>query len=422
MFFNAYDNSAGQAWSCVILCLWLATWLHYRPAPVGFWRRGVLPLACIGAALLWGIVATLVVGDGTLPDYTPGKVASIVAGLAALVIGATERVDQGDVRRPLDRLLLVQCVALLLGLALFGLATPDIDYWHVVRLGRFQGLAGNANVTAAIAGAMAILAFSRVLDHLSLPGGVRARPLWLGFYGAAFVLAETVVVFTATRTANALTLALLAVLTLGFLRRNRGTRIARPLWVAVGVLGLVAVAQASGLLGQRFGALGLGWDNRTDLWGHCFDLALNQPLFGYGLGSFPSVNAHFLGDPQFARANWAVNSPHNILLQLALGAGFPYLVALLAAAAAILVPFARAARDRPARDETTVALMLVLIMCSAMVDVVMDMPGSLVVVLYLVGLLWGRRLSGDRTPDRDAVSRPSGAGTRDSRRRRVPRA
>jgi O-antigen ligase len=156
------------------------------------------------------------------------------------------------------------------------------------------------------------------------------------------------------------------------------------------------------VLRDRFETLAHGGAGRMATWTHLSGVALEQPLTGYGLGSFPMVNAHFLTTPRFAQSDWAINSAHNLLLQWVLQAGLPYALLLIAAGAHGVRQVANRSGISVKRDDWAIIAILFLFALNAMVDITLDMPAPVGFALFLAGLLWGRAL--DRREVR--ISRP----------------
>ncbi len=392
---HGFDSTRGQAMACLLNCTALIGLLAIHRLPLRWWRAAFPVLAFAVLAIAWACAAT-VIGSGGLPDYAYGKIAAYLSGLAALLCGAIVASTRRGGGHVIDYLLFVNVVLTVAGLFARQAGAIETAGWTLDRAGRFAGLIGNPNATAAVAAAFALLAFSRV----GIPGVKRRfrlpleseRMRTLLYLPILFLMAGTVLA-TASRTAA---LALAAALVIDVIERwTRGRRGLAgenwPTFVAVGmVVSLTLVI--GGTLRERLDALAAGGSDRVATWSHLIDLAARSPLLGYGLGSFPMVNAHFLDTPRFAQANWAINSPHNVLLQWVLQAGLPYALLMLTAVLLGVRQIRRGLAHHWLRDDWIVVGMLALILTVAMVDVPLDLPGTVSVTLFLAGLLWGHAL------------------------------
>lgn len=393
MAFRAFDGLAGQALSALVNALLLYAAFLRQPPAAAFWRRAVPVLGLVLAAVVWGLMATLRVSGGVLPDYVLGKLLSLASGICALLLGAMMARGRRRRRALLDWLLLINAILLFVGLVMRELGgDATIPYWTLERLGRFTGLAGNANVTAAISACCAVIAFVRLT-------GRQRPPAWAGqevkgfFAHLPLLTITTGVVIIAGSRFTAGLLGCVLVFYLILWRRTR--RVSLPRLAVMGsALTLVMIVSYffSGLLAERYNRLGASWDDRVATWTHLWDVFVREPWLGYGLGSFPTINAHFLSTPQYAQANWAVNSAHDVGLQMLLQGGIPYCALILAAWAFGIAQTMRVLRGRWIRDQLLIAVLIVLLTGCASVDLVLDMPAPLSLYLFLTGLLWGQAL------------------------------
>lgn len=399
MGFRAFDGLAGNALSAMINSSLLYAAIVRQPPTRTAVRKAAPVLALLLGAGFWGVVATLHVSGGVLPDYSFGKLLSLVSALCALLLGAMMARGRDRRRGLLDWLLLVNGVLLLTGLVFRELGVDVLlPYWSFERAGRYTGLAANANVTAVVAACSAVIAFSRLT-------GIHRTPVWAPRWAGSmtvnlplFALSAGVVVITGSRTVAAL---LAVVLLLYLLRWRFRRRVSAGRVAAVGatvLLALVIAAAFSDVLRARFDMLGEGWADRVMSWGHLWDIFLQQPLYGYGLGSFPALNAHFLTTPHYAQANWAVNAAHNVALQMLLQAGVPYFALIVGACIIGTRQVARVLRGRWIRDSKTILVLVLMLLCSGMVDLTLDMPAPLSLCLFLTGLLWGQALDRREIP------------------------
>ncbi len=397
LWWHGFDSTTGQAVSCIVNSL-AALAMIWRARPdAAWWRRASPVLALCGGALLWGVFATLIASNGW-PDYASGKVVAYVSGLAALIAGALCARMRWPAQAPLDAIMACAAASLLWGLlARGGLLGGLYQGWSFMRTERFTGLIGNANVTGAVAGALAVFAVSRICAPLG-PGRLMANARVA--YLPVLLLAIGVVMAAGSRFASLVLLALLAIIAGQAALRGKRLLVRRrvmpaALGLAVAVAILLSV-DLSAVLRLRFATFLPDGATRIATWTHLLGIALDRPLTGYGLGSFPSLNAHFLTTPRFAQSDWALNSAHDLALQLLLQAGLPYAAMLMAAGIAGLRQVMQGGAWGPAmrhsRDDWTIAAILALFLLNAMTDMTLDMPAPVTLALFLAGLPWGRAL------------------------------
>jgi hypothetical protein len=405
ILFNGFNSAAGQAVSCIVNCGTLILLLLVKPLDLRRWKMALPVLALIGMATIWTVFASGFPATGSgifLPEpYAPDFFAlgflSQVGGVAALLCGVIIGGAPRSQRTLVDTLVLLCCLYLIIGLIFRAAGTEGLlSYWTVERDGRFQGTMGNVNVTAAVAGVVAILALSRLiatLEGLGTQQLVGAIAIRAGLYCFALLVAMGTAFATASRFTNVLTICIVIGILLLRLRKDKQLfQISRPVMIATVVVILFLVAQFTGLLVERFDTLGAGARERQMMWEHYFEVATLSPLYGYGWGSFPSINAHFPGTLQFAQASWSVNSAHNILLQLWLNGGVPYLLLILASFGWGVRQVALALNRHWATDDIGIGLAILLIVACSLIDIALDVPATITLGLLLMGALWGRAL------------------------------
>ena len=398
--FRGFDSAAGQAMSCIVNATTLILALVDEPPPVAFWRdlRGVLALA--GAALAWAAVGLVVPAyalDGQpvpfAPDLFAPAAAAYLAGVAALVVGALVGREARARERVVDWLIGLGVATLLLGLLLMLVGTTGLfSDWTVQIDGRFAGLVGNSNVTAAVAGVLLVLTLSRLAAPARLALATdRAGWLRLAPYALALMVTAATIGLAASRAAGIVTVVIVPLLLLSTCPSRRERRVPPPRPVLIAAGAAVAILLVSGgLLGHRMQSSAFEAANRMTMWSHFFAIAGNSPIFGYGLGSFAGVNAHFLPDAHFAAPFWNVNSPHGIVLQMLLGAGIPYLLMLLGAVTLVARRVVPDIRRRPSIEARGLAAAAMVLVACGCVDIVLDMAATTTLLLFLAGLLWGR--------------------------------
>lgn len=260
---------------------------------------------------------------------------------------------------------------------------------------RFTGTLLNANASACLFAVTAILAIGTLQDSLLYPARSGLRRYMPLAMIAVSLLAVGACAITGSRTALFLTLLSIA----GMLASDRLIR--RLVWNKQGALisgGIVMMLTVILLtVGDttfdRIGLLEGDFADRVAIWSRYCDMAVRAPLFGYGPASFVESSKLAMETPEQARLLWYVNSPHNIILSLVLEHGVLF-VLLLAPTALAMVgtrPFNISRGDRnPVRAATLVACSVVI--CCALIDIALDVPGVATLFALLVGLAWGQRL------------------------------
>ena len=407
---GGFNSLLGQAVAYIVnAALLIFLLVVYRPAG-RFWRRvmPVLLLCAAAAGWVWLVNQGVRMIPGAGPpvafarDLFGPEMLGFLAGVLALTCGALIGRHPDAASRFLRWLLLFNAAWVLWGLALRA-SDMDMafDLWTVTRQGRFTGTIGNANVTAALAGAMAILAAGMVFGYLQ--PGRRRRPVAALLAGAGFFLFVGAMIATASRFAALVAVVLLLVLGTGVIGSRARNRIRaatlRRIVLALAAAGVVLLAAAGAILMDRFSSAGGDLGDRFTMWRHYAELAGKAPFYGYGLGAFPSLNAHFLSNIEMAQSVWNVNSAHNIMLQLLLNGGFPYFgllaLAFLYVGAAMLTGL-RNEGWPPGRLAALLAL--VQIFCCALVDICLNVPALAILFLAMAGVLWGGRAIGRREP------------------------
>ncbi|MGE4324107.1 MAG: O-antigen ligase family protein [Sphingobium sp.] len=413
--FAGYDSLLGQAVAYLLNAALLVLLLFLFPPPLAFWRRLAPALALIALAALWAAVGhggvALIPGFAAprplAPDLFGVEMLGYAGGVAALLGGAVLGSRPGTVQPFLRWTAGFNLGWIVWGLVLRAGDMQDVfDLWTVTRQGRFTGTIGNANVTAAVAGAMALIVAGQL--HAAIGAGWRRRPVPVLVPAGAFLLFAGAMIATASRSALLSLLGLLLLLVLaGQSRGAPGDRL-RAFLSSIGVVWIagaltILLLVAGPILTARFAELDGDAALRLTMWSHYARLAAEAPLYGYGWGGFASLNAHSIQDVLLAQKLWNVNSAHNVLLQLTLNGGLPYCGMILAAFALIAASLAAHLR-REGWGVPLLAPVLALaqILACAMVDIALDLPAVVTLFLFLGGLLWGRALR----PAESAGSRP----------------
>ena len=392
-FFASFDSMEGRAMACLVMGLYLLR-LLFRPVPLTFWRAFLPVIGPVLLAMAWIALAPLLApGAWLAPDMATGNIVGFHAAVMALLAGALIGYRHVPVVRLIDIWLII--VALQLGLSLLmgtGVLAGPFDV-PMFRNGRLTGLAGNANIQAVLAGIALLLTAARVaarLRHQRQPWRALVRNPGIAAQLGLVILCLAVMLYAGSRFPLFVAGLLLAVLGARALARG-GTR-GGLLRIALitGLVGVISLAGMADVVVRRLGELDVGAAVRTEMWSRYLAAAWRSPWFGYGPGGFPTLNSMLLPDPLVAEAAWTVNSPHNILLQLLLKGGLPYLLFLLAAAAMVAVPVVRHfSGGRRSLEAWGIALALVFLFANGMIDICLDVPATTCFAMFLAGVLWG---------------------------------
>lgn len=384
----------------ILVLLWPAARLWKGVAPTLLVLLAGLVWACLpefagslgwGASLPWGPAVRFV------PDLLLANICRYLGTIASLVAGVMIGYRRGLMRTAVDWLIVFGTIN-----ALTGLVLREIDPVHIWGLDknihrfRFTGTLQNANAAACIFGVIALLAAARLWVSIDISRGSRGS-------GAMSVLLLNVVavavgfgacLITGSRATLMLTLLGLAWLGLAAFRDRAaapGTRWIGPL--AIGGACLAMLALFGGLTLSRMEGLAGGSENRWVIWQHYWRLAVREPVYGYGLGSFSDMNLHFLSSREDALSFAYINAAHNHLLQLLLAGGWPFLASQIVALGLMVIPILRS-RRREHHDPVFSGMWLGLAViggCS-MIDIALAVPAILTMAATLTGLLWGRSL------------------------------
>jgi O-antigen ligase len=399
ILFGGFDNGFGYGLlylSAAPLLIW--QWLTCPPDRK-FIRAGVPVIALLAVAGLWAAFASLSFtgGGGSLsPDLLMHELVGLAAYACVFLLAGSFGRTSRDPDRMIDWLngfgLAVMIVGLLINYGPFeGLA----QYWQAGG-GRFVGTLNNANVAGAFSGTLAVLALGRLFDRGSRRTYRLARSEALAFNVldlSVLAVGFASVLLTAGRFVTVATVAGLAVV--GFSAWRRGRLTARNALPACLVVAAVGFAQLTYRLLQRVELLEVHAVERGKLWSHYWEIASQSPWIGYGMGTFPMLHERYLRPLSFARENWTVNSPHNIVIHLLLQAGWPYLMLIAVACIAVGLQIFR--RWRPSVTGLSMAVAGVLLLLCGMVDIALEVPAIVALFLMLAGILWGRRLRPRRT-------------------------
>ena len=412
LFFGGFDSGDGRAIAFLLCGGTLVLLLLLDPPPPDFWRRIAPVAALVALAWLW-----LVLGMAwsrlkpLAPDLVTIDLLGTGAGTAALLAGTLFAYRRGAVVTAID-------LWLMLAILSFGVAAADaiglIDWAggaSLWRRDRFVGLVGNANILSVIAGAVILLSVSRLLTALRGQRGAALAALrpQVVLYSAIALCGAGTMLATGSRASVALVVLFLLLLFTRGLQHGPSQRGIFTVLAIIALLAAAVLADHRGVLMSRIDAVDADTGFRLAMWSRYLEVALAQPWFGHGPGSFPEVNRAALNDPLLAQATWSANSAHNLLLQLVLKGGAPYALALLAAAALVLRDiiryFAGARRSVEAWGLLTV---IALILGSSLVDIALDVPATIILAMFATGFLWGETLSPRRASASPATAAAAG--------------
>lgn len=393
--FNGFDTSFGPPLACLFGTGLLAVTLAAAPPRSAFWRQTAPVIALLAAAALWALSCSRgwLGGPALVPDLAPAETLGLIGAGAALIAGAAIGADRLRLDRTVDLLVGFGIAVTVIGaiVAQQGIVLSD-SFWHPGQGNRFAGTFGNANVAGCFYAVIATLAAARAIAALPPPGAQpRSRPALLRWLICLIAFAACIATASRTATVTAV-IAIAALLILHAHGRRTGRRRGRllvGLGAAALALGLVLFALSGDLIVRAQGIDG-DWALRRLMWSHYADVAARSPLFGYGLGSFPTVNLRHLADPWQAQTMWSANAAHNIALALVIEAGLPFLLLTCAALLWIAVRVAR--RQRAQRFDPRVAGLaaaLLVMIGNATVDIALDVPGVALLFWLMLGLLWG---------------------------------
>lgn len=372
-----------------------------------FWRRTTLPLLFLAAAAAWAALpmapavrAAFAIPDRVAPDLFDGAMLSLLSHIALFLAAAALGYRRHAVRRTIAWLVVAggAYVVALLILRESG-ALAELGFLTTKGQARFAATIGNWNAAGAALGMIALLAAGTAGDRL--------EALWLGRrvigmgYSVAFSMmvvlcAAVLCAQTQSRLSTGLTIAALLVLLFAALSRNgdhwpRAARVVALVTIGIGFVAVLGMLAGPAILG-RTGLIADDLDGRMQVLGYYGAASMQAPIWGHGLGGFVEWNQQHLG-PANVADYWMFGAAHNVVLQLAIEAGWPCVVLLglgLAIPAATIVRVAwRTEIDLPA---LSALLALALVAGAAMLDIALNVPAIAALAALLFGLCWGRAL------------------------------
>jgi O-antigen ligase len=368
------------------------------------WVRMRTPLMLFTLALLWAVVPRLLpAGWAAMADIpvdpAPDRLLPTMAeaiSRVALVMAACAATYRLQAARPL-----LWWLAAMGGLYAGWMILTPLPWQSLAGAGRdrFAATIGNWNAAGAYFGIIATLALAALLAG---PAPLRRGWPWL----FALPLTAALLLCMATQSRLAFTLTAVSLVT-GLMWQRRAVphpgrkRRAMPLLLPLGLVIMAVAYWGSDALFPRYRALsadGLSrWDIVTTYWSYTLD----SPLWGWGLGSFFELNQAQL-TPATALRFWSFGAAHNAPLQIALEAGWPALLLLVAGVAVI---GRDVIRQSWGAEEIGCAGALAIVVGASLVDIAWNVPAIGALSCVLLGTLWGARPA--RRPGTQLIRRSS---------------
>jgi hypothetical protein len=392
--------------SLAALAAWRATLnlsLDYRPLyPAAVCFLGLLAFVAWTAwqpssELRQGALATLIGSSrvAIAPDLTTLELIKLIGLAAAVVCGFQLGAGPNRARRTVG-------VILILGLA-----------WSLMALGlflaggqaRLSGPFVSPNVAACVLLCLLLLTLGRATRRLMrrrgrlLDRAVQAAPY--AAYAALLILCLTL---TASRSAIALVV-ILAPLLVGALAWK-----ARPeerAWVtgmgaafALGLAFMAFVADRTVLI--RLADTSLDAGDRWAIWGAYASAFLQSPLYGFGLGSAPTL-AKTSMTPETYDALWNIQATHNVYLQWLAEGGVVGALLMIATVVSLLAVAIRGAAHGAFESLAPFLAIDLVFLLQGLVDYPLQIPSVAMMWALLLGLQTAAAIRPARK-DRDADS------------------
>lgn len=376
----------------------LAGMIFARGALSGAVVRASLPLvAPMAGLLLWAMVPLLTAG-GVAPDLLPQALAKLDGALALLLASAMVGLRAGRWRS--FAIVLTRGTALLIVLTVTLRSIDLPPEWRTMmedpKLHRFSATLGNPNAAGALFAMLGLVASGLAIERFALwydlPGDKRLYDVM----SAGLVALGCLAMVGVTQSRGALLLWLAGEIVLlamaaqscgagPRLRRMGGGRWIVPL--AGGVLLLVLLLAGETL--DRLGVIDADGAGRAAAWRIYGAAAMQVPITGYGLGSFPAWNQTRL-TASTAPDLWNFGAAHAAPVQVVLETGWVGLALVLAGLAAWAWRIAPTLRQEPVAMGMALAVLVAL--GASLGDIAMNVPAIVALAACCAGLLWGRAL------------------------------
>jgi O-antigen ligase len=185
-------------------------------------------------------------------------------------------------------------------------------------------------------------------------------------------------------------------------------KVSLPILIGIGVAGLLGVAilfatPMAGIL-ARLDTLNDDATVRATIFESHFKFAINQPVFGVGLGGFNTANADIVTADNYT-ALAVIRAMHNVYLQWFEETGAVGLLALVLLNLSILVPMFRAAGRRSQMGGRIWGVLggYAVFLLHGLTDYAFQEPALTLFVAAMLGCGFG--ISGNKTPDPKRLAR-----------------
>jgi O-antigen ligase len=390
-FLGAANSGVMTALLALGQCLFAAVAFTLIPVNRGWWAS-VWPAAlpCLGQ-LCWTALPSRHL-PGINPPLSPDLYALGLAGLygqVAFFLAMTRLGHLRDADRHFAEAITVMAGP---GMAL-SLAAMRLEWIDPAMLGletgqrlRFSASIGNPNVAGVILGMMGLIAMGVTITRFR---DWQARPtdrnlLMLACCATSGALCLALAVATQSRSAILLLLPCMALLCLG-----RSMVMGAGRAHLGGIALLVAITLAIGWSFDRLQELPQDGTARLAIWARFWAMARAAPWSGYGLGSFIELNQHTL-TVRDALTMWDFGAAHAAPLQVLLELGWPGLALVLAWLGAVFWRLLRHGSVLGNAVTFAMTLAMMLPLCASLVDIAMNVPAVVGLVMGLLGLLYTR--------------------------------
>jgi O-antigen ligase len=188
---------------------------------------------------------------------------------------------------------------------------------QIAQGGRLTGGFLSANSAATVFGVLTVLGLALFLrDWRRTEGrGLSARLTRTAVPIACASLTAVCLLLTASRMGMAATVcALAALMAWTFARQPTGRGASLAAGGLLAGIGLVLLIGGNDLIWSRIGETQAGLSDRGQLFATHWNAFIASPVFGWGLGSFDTVNLHLM-TAETAPELWTIRATHNVYLQ-----------------------------------------------------------------------------------------------------------
>lgn len=242
---------------------------------------------------------------------TVGEITKLLGLASAFALGALQGVRRDRAQATAELIVWIGAAFALVALLSF------VSGLQVAQGGRLTGGFLSANSGATVFGVLTILGLALFLRSWRRTDGqgLSSRLTQTAVPITCIALSLVCLILTASRMGMAATFCAAGVLLVWTQARQsngRGAILASSgLLIAVALLLLLG---GNDLLWSRMGQTGPGLNDRSALFSTHWDAFIASPLFGWGLGSFDTVNLHLMV-AETAPHVWTIRAAHNVYLQ-----------------------------------------------------------------------------------------------------------